>query len=174
MKTTSVIAGILLVVLIVTACSSPPSATTTSPLPTSPGDATAVTEQSPAESSAAFASPLLTPAPDWGTVTGRLVDANNGQPIHKVMVFLEPASDHVLPPVLYAPPNDNPRTFSDEQGYFVISDVPEGEYAVILYSPPFALQIVTHSDGERPQLITVRAGEVVDIETVKVQEFELP
>jgi len=91
------------------------------------------------------------------------------------MVFLENTTqDHKVPQTLYAPPNDQPRGVTDETGQFIISEVPDGEYAVILYSPPFALQVVTNPDGRQAMLINAKADKVINIDTVKVKKFELP
>jgi hypothetical protein len=108
-------------------------------------------------------------------VSGRLVNAEDGTPFVGVMVFLEHTTKgHKVPKTLYAPPNDQPRDVTNETGQFIISEVPDGEYAVILYSPPFALQVVTKSDGRQPMLINAKAGKVINIDTVKVKKFELP
>ena len=121
------------------------------------------------------ASTLPTPDPDAAMVTGRLVRAENGEPVVGVMAFLEQTTDdHRVPRVLYAPPNDQPRAKTDERGQFVISDVPADEYVVILYSPPYALQVITEPNGDQAMLINPRAGQATDIGTVRVTKFELP
>lgn len=170
------IVGITLAVLVCAAActtstpSPQPTTTTKSPLP-SPQPL----QEAPKPESATFASVLPTPDPNWGTVTGRLAEAADGKPIVGLMAFLEQTTpEHNVPPVLYAPPNNQPRAKTNEDGTFIISEVPEGEYVVILFSPPFALQVVTESDGDTPMLINAQPGKVIDVGTVKVNEFQLP
>jgi hypothetical protein len=107
-------------------------------------------------------------------VTGRLISAADGKPLVGVVAFLEHTTpEHNIPPVLYAPPNNQPRAKTDEEGRFVISAVPEGEYVVILFWPPFDLQVVTEADGDTPMLINIRPGKVVDIGSIRATEFQL-
>jgi hypothetical protein len=122
-----------------------------------------------------FDSALPTPDLDYATVTGQLVRAKNGEPVQGVVVFLEKTTeDHKVPQVLYAPPNEQPSTRTNERGVFVISDVPVDEYVVILFSPPYSPQVVTQPDGDQVMLINAKVGEVVNVGTVRVTEFQLP
>lgn len=129
----------------------------------------------PRQSPTAPISPVPTPDPDWGTVTGKLVRSEDDTPIVGVIVFLEQTTEeHGVPPVLYAPPNDQPRARTNEQGEFAISGVPSDEYVMILYSPPYAIQVVTESSANRPLLIDAKRGKVTNVGPVRVTEFELP
>lgn len=141
--------------------------------PLSPPEPTASEEALPTATTAVTILP--TPDPDWATVTGRLVRAETGEPLVGIVTFLERTTEeHTIPPVLYAPPNDQPSAKTTENGEFTLSEVPADEYVIILYSPPFALQVVTGPDGDQPLLINTRLGEVDDIGTIRVTEFELP
>jgi hypothetical protein len=164
---------LVVVLMVATGCASPstPEPSTQSPLP-SPEP---TTRQEPAATATTPISVLPTPDPNWATVTGRLVRAEDGEPVVGVMAFLEQTTeDHTVPPVLYAPPNDQPRARTNENGEFTIAEVPADEYVIILYSPPFALQVVTQSDGDQPLLINTEVGDVRSIGTIRVTEFELP
>lgn len=120
-----------------------------------------------------FVSVLPTPDPSAATVTGLLLRANNRAPYEAVMVFLERTPRENTPPgVLYAPPNDQPRAMSDASGEFIITNVPEGQYVAILYSPPFDLQLVTEPFSDEPMFINAEPGEVINIGTVSVSEFQ--
>lgn len=154
-------------------CAAPdePEPTVSSPLPSA--EPTQDEQSSPPPT--APVSVVPTPDPNSATVTGRLVRVEDGTAVVGVVAFLEQTTeDHEVPRVLYAPPNDQPRAKTDEQGDFVISGVPADEYVVILYSPPFALQVITQPDGDQPLLINAQAGEVTDVGTVRVTKFELP
>jgi len=86
-----------------------------------------------------------------------------------MIVFLEQTTqEYTVPPVLYAPPTDQPQATTDAAGEFIISEVPDGEYVAILYMPPFDLQVITRPESEQPLLITAQAGEVINIDTVSV------
>jgi hypothetical protein len=146
--------------------------TTTSPLPSPEPQQH---QQSSLPTPTPAVSTLPTPDPDAAMVTGRLVRAENSEPVVGVMAFLEQTTDdHRVPRVLYAPPNDQPRAKTNEQGQFIISEVPADEYVVILYSPPYALQVITEPNGDQAMLINPKPGKVTDIGTVRVTKFELP
>lgn len=116
-----------------------------------------------------FASVLPTPDPNAATVVGRLEATSESGFVEGLIVFLERTSgSHVVPSVIYAPPNDQPRAVTDATGAFVISDVPDGEYVVVVYSPPTTIEVATPLDSDQPLFISAQPGKVIDIGTIKI------
>jgi hypothetical protein len=109
-------------------------------------------------------SPIPTPAAGQGVVTGLLIDRQTGQPAAKTILYLEPAMNHGVPPILYGPLQNQPRTTSLEGGQFVMANVPPGEYILALYSP-IDILFYQQADGSAV-LVQVKAGEVADLDKV--------
>jgi hypothetical protein len=117
-----------------------------------------------------LASVLPTPDPDTATITGWVVTTSN-QPAAGIVVFLErTAESHAVPAIIYAPPNSQPSTTSDSDGKFVISDVPDGEYVVVVYSPPASIQLATLPKSGQTQFITAYRGAVIDVGTIRLTQ----
>ncbi len=106
-------------------------------------------------------SPLITPGPDQGAITGQLIDDRNSQPAAQTAVYLEHSVDHNVPPVLYGPLNNQPLTTTDNHGNFTFNHIPPGEYVLIIYSP-MDIWYYQKPDG-KAILIEVKPGEVVDL-----------
>lgn len=116
-----------------------------------------------------FASMLPTPDPNAATVVGRLEVKSDSGFVEGLIVFLERTSgSHVVPSVIYAPPNDQPRAITDATGAFVISDVPDGEYVVVIYSPPVTIQVATLLNRDQPLWVTAEAGKVIDVGIIQI------
>ena len=97
-----------------------------------------------------------------------MIRSDNSQPVPYGMVFLELATpSHDVPPVLYAPPNTQPRAWPNANGEFTVPDVPDGEY-VVVYFMSQDIQVVMSREGTGPMLVNSKAGLVIDIGTVKV------
>ena len=116
-----------------------------------------------------FASVLPTPDPNAATVVGRLEMTSESGFVEGLIVFLERTSEsHVVPSVIYAPPNDQPRAVTDATGAFVISNVPDGEYIVVIYSPPVTIQVATLFNRDQPLLVSAQAGKVIDVGIIQI------
>jgi hypothetical protein len=106
-------------------------------------------------------SPIPTPVPGQGVVTGVLIDQRTGQSAVKTILYLEPSWEHDVPPLLYGPLNNQPKTTSLEGGQFIITNVPPGEYILALYSP-IDILFYQQPDGSAV-LVQVKPGEVNDL-----------
>lgn len=147
---------VLIASLVLAACTSSLPSPAPRPVSTSPV-ATPV-------SVASAVSPIPTPTAGQGVVTGILIDQRTGQSAVPTIMYLEPAMNHDAPPLLYGPLNNQPRTTSLEDGRFVITDVPPGEYILALYSP-IDISFYQQVDGSAV-LVQVKSGEVIDLEKV--------
>jgi hypothetical protein len=120
----------------------------------------------------ALTSVLPTPDPGWATVVGMLVGSTGGQRVASTVVFLERTPrEQTVPPVLYAPPNDQPSAMTDDAGRFVISEVPDGEYVIVAFAPPFDPQIVTDPSSGQPVFVMAQMGKLIDVGAVGVLDF---
>ena len=147
----------LVVVIVLAACATPNPQPADSPLPTSQPKA--------------FVSVLPTPDSDAATVVGKLVNLTDNTPLPGLTVFLErtPQAQNA-PPLIYAPPNDQPRTVTSTAGDFVISEVPDGEYVVVVFLPPVDIEVLLDRQSkEQPLFVSVKAGDVVDIGTFSLR-----
>jgi hypothetical protein len=152
---------------IMTACDAKPDPASS---PLKPDSTAPASVQSPVAtpiSAASLMSPIPTPTAGQGVVTGVLIDQRTGQPAVKTILYLEPAMNHDVPSLLYGPLNYQPKTTSLGTGQFVITDVPPGEYVLVLYSP-IDILFYQQADGSAV-LVQVKPGEVTDLE--KVQTF---
>ncbi len=114
----------------------------------------------------------LTPDPNWATLTGTLIGATNGEPVPSVLLFLERTPmERRVPGVLYGPPNDQPHATTNEAGQFLITKIPEGEYVLVIYSPPLDLQIAVDPSSGEPLFITAQVGSLVELDVVTAPSY---
>ena len=112
---------------------------------------------------------LPTPNPSAATITGKLIRTTDRKPLPGLTVFVERTPQaSTVPPVLYAPPNDQPRATTNAVGEFTIVGVPEGEYVVVVYSPPVNIQVFTKPDSEQPLFIEAKPGKVINLGVVSI------
>src|SRR5512147_78849 len=79
-------------------------------------------------------SPVATPDMRGGIVKGRLVRQSDQRPMETMVVFLEKTTaEHAVPAMIYAPPNAQPQAVTNASGEFTITQVPDGEYVVVLF-----------------------------------------
>ena len=119
-----------------------------------------------------FSSPLPSPDPNWATVVGTAIGAQSGNPVVSTSVFLEKTPDaQTLPAVLYGPPNDQPQSITDADGYFAIAGIPDGDYVLVIFSPPLDPKVVEDPSTGDPIFVTVQAGEVFQAGLVAVPDY---
>ena len=159
---------IVLLALVLSACQGQTSAEPTV-YPPPPGSAG---EAQPAEGYPGPATPttyvieeIPTPGQETGTVTGYiLVNKTSPAPAGTVLLALAkviPGPDGT-PMVASFNRNEAPHALTDSNGRFVFSDVPPGQYALILdrISDAFMLN---HPENGEDFIITVTAGEATDL-----------
>ena len=119
-----------------------------------------------------FPSILPSPDPSWATVTGTALGAQSGNPVVSTSVFLERTPDtQTVPLVLYAPPNDQPQSMTDANGSFTITGVPDGEYVIVVFSPPLDPRIAVDPSTGDPIFVTAQAGEVIQAGLISIPDF---
>ncbi len=152
---------------------SPISTVMLSPLP-SPG-----AFASPLPSPGAFTSPLTTPerqipthateavsSPDKGTVSGVLTTEDTGLPMSDVNLFLgQHIGSTADAPIFGFDPKSAPHVVTDATGRFRFTNVPPGQYALIVWDP--FRSFMAHDPQTKGYLaLTVRAGGAIDLGTL--------
>ena len=106
-----------------------------------------------------------TPASDTAVVAGTVETEDLGDPMQGVQVFLgEPIGSGSEEPVFGLDPASAPGAQTDVEGHFVISDVPPGDYGIILWSPVNSILARDPETGDALR-VSVDAGDVVDVGT---------
>jgi hypothetical protein len=155
------------------ACSQPDPTATASPEPTPtvesesplPVDSPLNSAlSSPLPSQLPTPTPLPAPEPGKGSVTGRILNAVTGQDVVGIAVYLgtftSMGSDGGQ--IVTMRENTSPQTLSNLGGYFAISDVEPGTYALILWTP-FNSIVVPDPETGAQYAVTVEAGEITDL-----------
>jgi hypothetical protein len=134
------------------------------PVPPNIGTATAA-------SLAATTTPEVVPTPEPGqvTVTGRLVDTNTHQPFTNMIVRLAK--------IIHIDPNDDgtwliddatsPGDYTDDQGTFIIPNVPVQDYVLVVGDFHTRYAIVTDTP-DNALVVTTTADQIVDVQQVDV------
>lgn len=135
---------------------------TTSPLPTP----TPV----PTKLSSPDAPPVRLPTSGKGTIIGRFVDHESGEPGPETVVYLgdlipvelEGEKSHLVT----MNPDSSPSTATDREGWFVFEDVEPGTYAMVMWTPGNSW-VVSDPDTELNILVTVEADRITDLGEVR-------
>jgi hypothetical protein len=169
-----ILGGLVWALVLIIGCASTPSPQpAASPVPTRGPEATAFPSVLPTpDRNETLTSVLPTPDPDSAVVAGVLIGATSGEPVTSMLVFLERTPQtHTVPPVLYGPPNDQPRATTNEAGQFVITGVPDGEYVLVLFSPPLDLQVAIEPSSDQPLFVTAQPGSVNDVGVAEMPDY---
>jgi len=152
------IAFLVLGLMVLAACTAP------SPTPTAATDTASTTEP-------LTATPEVVPTPQAGlvTVTGRLVDSTSKLPYTNMVVRLAE--------VIHIEPNDpgtwmiddatSPGDYTDDQGIFIIPNVPVKEYVIVVGDFHTRYAIVTDTP-DNAQVWEPAADQILDVDQIDV------
>jgi hypothetical protein len=148
--------------------------TTESPLSTASPLATPTSVPTPTSSPDESTMSIPAPAPGKGTITGRFVDYQSGEPGPETVVYLGELSPVELEGdethIVSMNPDSSPSTGTDKDGYFVFQDVEPGTYAMVMWTPGNSW-VVSDPDTKLDILVTVEADQITDLGEV---ETDLP
>ncbi len=105
-----------------------------------------------------------------GGVVGYLHSSGNQSPIVGIGIYLgkilplDPGPEFLIT----IEENESPHSRTDNEGYFEISDVPPGEYPIIVWTP-FKSQVVADDSGERELIVIIETGKVTDLGVIEVE-----
>ncbi|MEM4217083.1 MAG: hypothetical protein QXZ09_03585 [Candidatus Methanomethylicaceae archaeon] len=115
------------------------------------------------------------PEPEDGKaiITGRLWSATSGEPLSKVVVRLAEVYYQNNEPKsmigIYVLDNAfSPSAITDVNGLFVFTNVEPRDYVLFIGDVAIKHVVVTREDG-KPQVWTVRAGEIVNLGDLRVE-----
>jgi hypothetical protein len=104
-----------------------------------------------------------------GGVVGYLHSSGNQTPIVGIGIYLgeflplDPGPGFLIT----LEQNESPHTRTDNEGYFEISNVPPGEYPIIVWTPVRS-QVIADDSGERELIVIIEAGKETDLGVIEV------
>lgn len=104
-----------------------------------------------------------TPASGKANVTGRIISINTGEPYSDATVRLAEVYRNELGEGAYALDAAlSPQTNTDDQGYFIFTDVDAREYVLLIGDPMTRYLIITDDSG-KTQVFDCPADKVTDL-----------
>lgn len=129
---------------------------------------------SPIDSPLAAPAPYEAPAapsltdPSLGGAMGRVLVRSTGQPMSGIAIYLgeqlplEPGPEYAIT----FQQDSSPHTMLDADGFFVITDVKPGTYALVLWTP-FGSQVIPDpNDATRELQVVIVSGQFTDLHDV--------
>jgi hypothetical protein len=120
--------------------------------------------------SQASVSTVPAPKQDSGVVTGELFSTKMNAPLSNIgvylgeYVYLTPAPGYLIS----IRQNGSPHTMTDDQGRFIVENVPPGKYPLLAWTP-HASHVVPDESGKKELEVTVTAGKVTDLGKLSVE-----
>jgi len=108
---------------------------------------------------------IPSPSTNTGVVYGKIISKTTGK-APQANIFLSrniTAGQTEVPAMLSFSYQTNPRAEIDETGNFYFSNVPEGVYAITLWTPPNDAYFIPTEDGQDYLWVDVEAGQSFDI-----------
>jgi hypothetical protein len=114
---------------------------------------------------------------DTGFVTGTLefLEANDSKPVSNISLFLAEVlkDESGIPRVVSVNRADSPRAATDIKGQFVFSNIPPGEYGIVLDIVVKAY-LLPEPGSDSDLLIQVEPGEIIDLGLLQYDADLLP
>jgi hypothetical protein len=131
----------------------------------------------PTETSKENSSQILNSDPNFGVVTGTLLFTEDDQSVAKANVPLFLAEvltdENGVPRVAAINRIESPRTATDSEGQFIFSNVPPGDYGIVLDIVVKAY-LLPEPDSDDDLIISVLPGEVIDLGILSYDTSILP
>lgn len=152
---------IVLSAVMVVACQS--GAETPAPQPTAVVENTAVVS----DGGDGVALPIE-PDEDSGVVRGRIISVLTTQPLSNTVVALAQVTRQGDDGAFVLNTASSPMNISDVEGYFIIPNVPPGEFVMVVGDPYAANQIIENPDTQMAQTYFVEQGRVTEVGEIQV------
>jgi len=115
---------------------------------------------------------IPTPSADSGVVSGKLLGKTDDQPYIAPGLYLgklirSNQEDSDTPPLIGISTGSDPKAIQANDGTFVFTDVPPGEYVLIIWAP-MSIVPITDPETQSELIVTIEAGDAVDLGTVYV------
>jgi hypothetical protein len=115
--------------------------------------------------------------PETGFVTGTLefITENDSKPVTNISLFLAEVlkDENGIPRVVSVNRADSPRAATDVKGQFVFSDIPPGEYGIVLDIVVKAY-LLPEPGSDSDLVVKVEPGEIVDLGLLQYNADILP
>ena len=122
----------------------------------------------PAIPTAAAADNVL-PEKGKAALSGALYSLNFQRTIPKTAFYLIPAAEDKQPPMVLTGPHKDKGDvigFSDDQGKFILDNIPPGDYFMVVWAPLNWILAVSSPTDETPRLISLGSNESIALGTV--------
>jgi hypothetical protein len=144
------------------ACQSQPDA----PTPTVVPDSTLVTPEPNSEDD--FIVESVQPDAETGVVRGRVISALTTEPLASTVVAMAQVTRQGEEGAFVLNSASSPMNVSDVDGYFIIPNVPPGEFVMIVGDPYDVHEIILNPETEMAQTYFVEQGRVTEVGEVVV------
>ena len=107
--------------------------------------------------------PIPTPQTNTGVIHGKLLSLDSNKPVEfsKIVlaskVYIDPENHFFIS----IKENTSPQTISSESGYFIIINIPPGEYLLVLTTPSNTFPVV--DDNSEEINLSITGGELIDL-----------
>lgn len=163
-KSIAVVILVLMLASLFTACSSDSAEPFESPL-------TAAESPLAAPGQTDMAPNVPEPGTETGVLVGRIFSTSLNEYLGVYPVYLgeilplAPGDDYLIT----LKEKESPKVETDEQGYVVFSDIPPGEYAIIVWLPFDSAVVPDPNTADKELRVQVVAGEVTDFGTANIE-----
>ncbi len=112
--------------------------------------------------------PVPTPSSGKATVTGRLISETDSSPYKQTEVRLAQVFRKDNQGAFVLDTSHAPGAFTDENGYFVITEVSPAEYVVVVGDPMGSYMIIPDGN-DNARTWTVEADKTLDLSVLKIK-----
>ncbi len=111
---------------------------------------------------------VLHPSAGKSAIQGRIIIKTTGGPLVGTALYLTPGvgeNKNEVPPAFSGAREDNFQGFTDDNGYFVINEVPSGAYYIFVWAPLNWILVSddTTVDGSQPMQFNLQPDQVLDL-----------
>jgi hypothetical protein len=112
---------------------------------------------------------IPTPEEDAGVVIGEVFSVTADSPLAGQAIYLgervplSPGPGYLVTIQQQA----SPHVISDEKGRFVFSDIPPGDYPILVWTP-FNSYVVPDAKGKRELSVVVEAGKITNLGRIEI------
>lgn len=110
----------------------------------------------------------IEPDEDSGVVRGRIISVLTTQPLSNTVVALAQVTRQGDDGAFVLNTASSPMNISDVEGYFIIPNVPPGEFVMVVGDPYAANQIIENPDTQMAQTYFVEQGRVTEVGEIQV------
>ena len=109
--------------------------------------------------------PLPQPPEGKGAVTGRMINVATGQRMIAMTVYLGDVASmgESEGNVVTIKENASPHTLTDADGYFALTDIEPGTYALVLWTPLNSIVVEDPDNAGKYFLVTVESAKITDL-----------